>query len=311
MSVNAIPVRQNAPEFIRLLRARSQTYRRAVQLQIVQLVLTVAVPVASAILGLLVVEARPYVAALALAITLTDIAVLDRAMKRRLKTAALICEEFDCALLDMPWNRFAAGKRPEPETISEADRRWPNGNDQLVDWYPPILGTAPLHLARIVCQRTNLWYDATLRERYSNVLLIGAVAIVLCLCAAGLIADLSFTDFVVTILAPSGPLLSWALRDAFKQRDTADAQKIARGEAEALWELASANQCADDDCSRRSREFQNTIFQRRMSNPLLFPMIYKRLRPDMEADMNVGAAELLRSVGIASATTLPGGGAAG
>jgi hypothetical protein len=299
MSVNAIPERQNTPEFIRLLRARSQTYRRAVQLQVVQLVLTVAVPVVSAILGLLVVEARPYVAALALAITLIDIAVLDRAMKRRLKTAALICEEFDCALLEMPWNRFAAGKRPSPEIISEADRTWPKGEEKLEDWYPPIVGSAPLHLARIVCQRTNLWYDATLRERYSNVLLIGAIAIVLCLCAAGLIANLSFTDFVVTIVAPSGPLLSWALRDAIKQRETADAQKIARDEAEALWELAIANHCADDECARRSREFQNTIFQRRVNNPLLFPMIYNRLRPEMETDMNLGAAELLRSAGLA------------
>lgn len=299
MSGNTIPARQNAPEFIRLLRARSQTYRRAVQLQVVQFVLTVTVPVASAILGLLVAEARPYVAALALAITLIDITVLDRALKRRLKTAALICEEFDCALLEMPWNRFAAGKRPAPEVISEADRRWPKGNEKLEDWYPPIVGSAPLHLARIVCQRTNLWYDATLRERYSNVLLVGAIATVLCLCAAGLIANLSFTDFVVTIVAPSGPLLSWALRDTFKQREAADAQKIARGEAEALWELAIANQCADDDCARRSREFQNTIFQRRVNNPLLFPMIYKRLRPEMETDMNLGAAELLRSAGLA------------
>lgn len=298
MSTNTIPDRQNEPEFLRLLRARSETYRQAVQLQIVQLVVTVLIPVLSAVIGLLVPTVRPFVATIAIAVTLLDIAALDRAMKRRLKTAALISEKFDCALLDIPWNRFVAGKPPEPETISAADRRWPNGDEKLLDWYPVAIGKAPLHLARIVCQRTNLWYDATLRERYSNVLLIGAVVIVLALVAAGLAANLLFTDFVVTILAPSAPLLSWALRDAYKQRDAADAQKIARAEAEALWELVTAGGCDDGECARRSREFQNTIFQRRVSNPLLFPLIYKRLRPGMEIDMNIGAEALLRQAGL-------------
>lgn len=306
MNGNAIPERQNSPAFMRLLRARSEIYRRAVRMQVVQLILTVAVPVTSAIVGLLIADSRPYVAALALAITLVDIAVLDRMIKRRLKTAALISEEFDCTLLDMPWNGFAAGKRLEPEVISEAERRWPNGDATLVNWYPPIVGSAPFHLARIACQRANLWYDATLRERYSNVLLIGALVIVGILAAGGLVADLSATDFVITVLAPSGPILSWALRDAFKQRDAAAAQKIARSEAETLWELAAANQCGEENCAVRSREFQNMIFQRRVSNPLLFPTIYKRLRPDMETDMNVGAAELLRSAGITAAEVVSG-----
>lgn len=298
MNRNVIPERQNNSEFLRLLRARSETYRQAVRLQIAQLFVTVMVPVISAVIGLLVPDARSYVATVAIAVTLIDIAILDRAMKRRLKEAALICEEFDCKLLEMPWNRFAAGKRPEPEVISAAERHWPGGDAKLVDWYPAAVGQAPLHLARIVCQRTNLWYDATLRERYGNFLLIAALSIVLALIAAGLAVNLTFTDFVVTILAPSAPLLSWALRDSFKQRDAAEAQKTARSEAESLWELAIADGCEDDECARRSREFQNTIFQRRVTNPLIFPLIYDKLRLGMEIDMNLGAEALLKQAGL-------------
>lgn len=290
--------RQNEPQFLQLLRARSETYRRATQLQVVQLIVTVAVPVVSAVIGLIFPDVRPYVATIAIAVTLIDIAVLDRAMKRRLKTAALICEEFDCKLLEIPWNRFASGKRPEHEIITAAERDWPHGDGKLVDWYPAAVALAPMHLARIVCQRTNLWYDATLRERYGNLLLIGAVAIVIALVLAGLAANLPFADFVVTILAPCAPLLSWALRDAFKQRDAADAQKTARAEAEALWDLAITGGCAEDECARRSREFQNTIFQRRVANPLIFPFVYDRLRPGMEVDMNLGAEALLNQAGI-------------
>nr|WP_315384356.1 S-4TM family putative pore-forming effector [uncultured Sphingomonas sp.] len=298
MTLNAIPTRQNEPQFMQLLRARSEIYRGATLLLIIQFVVTVAVPVVSAVIGLIFPTVRPYVAMVAIAVTLIDIAVLDRTMKRRLKVAALICEEFDCHLLDMPWNRFIAGKHPEHETITSAERNWPHGDDKLLNWYPAVVGLAPMHLARIVCQRTNLWYDATLRERYGNLLLMVAVIIAGGLILAGLVANLPFADFVVTVLAPCAPLLSWALRDAFKQRDAADAQKTARSEAEALWYLAITGGCAENECARLSREFQNTIFQRRVANPLILPFVYNRLRPGMEVDMNLGAESLLRQAGI-------------
>lgn len=298
MTPNPIPARQNEPQFMQLLRARSETYRKATRLLIIQLIVTVAVPVVSAVIGLIFSHARPYVAMIAIVVTLIDIAVLDRAMKRRLKTAALICEEFDCKLLEIPWNRFAAGKRLEHETITSAEREWPHGDDKLLNWYPAAVGLAPMHLARVVCQRTNLWYDATLRERYGNVLLTVAVVIAIGLVSAGLAANLPFADFVVTILAPCAPLLSWALRETFKQRDAADAQMTARSEAESLWDLAITGGCDENDCARLSREFQNTIFQRRVANPLVLPFVYNRLRPGMEVDMNLGAEALLKQAGI-------------
>lgn len=298
MTDNDIPERQNLPASMRLLRARSETYRRATRLQLVQIVATVVMPVAGAVLGLLVVETRPVVAALAICLTLVDIGLIDRAIKRRLKTAALICEKFDCDVLSIPWNRFAVGKAIEPEAIAEADRRWPKGDLELVDWYPRAVGMAPLHLGRIICQRTNLWYDARLREHYSSALIIGAVAIVVGLVIAGLASNLPFTDFVITVIVPSAPVLSWTLRDAFRQRDAAEAQKLARAEAEALWALVIGNGCDEAECTRRSREFQNSIFQRRVSNPLLFPLVYRYLRAGMEIDMNRGAVDLLHQAGV-------------
>lgn len=299
MTSNTIPERQNQPEFMRFLRARSEIYRRASQLQLIQLIFTVAVPVISAVIGLCFPSTRPFVAMTAIGVTIIDVAVLDRCLKRRLKTAALVCEEFDCRLLDIPWNKFVAGRHLEPETIIEADRLWSRGNSKLNNWYPEIVGLVPICLARIICQRTNLWYDAKLRDRYGNFLLIIAMFITIALIVAGLATNLSFDDFVVTILAPCGSLLVWALRESFKQRDAADAQKTARSEAEALWTLALTGECSDDECAARSREFQNTIFQRRISNPLIFPWLYNLLRNGMETDMNLAAEDFLEQARVA------------
>ncbi|WP_369691272.1 S-4TM family putative pore-forming effector [Sphingobium amiense] len=79
------------------------------------------------------------------------------------------------------------------------------------------------------------------------------------------------------------------LRDAFRQRDAADAQKLARAEAEALWELALAGGCDDSECERQSRKFQNSIFQCRTSNPLLLPFVYRWLPSGMEIDIRLGS----------------------
>ena len=43
-------------------------------------------------------------------------------------------------------------------------KQWSGNESKLRDWYSDIDDTAPLVLARIVCQRTNLWYDSSLRR---------------------------------------------------------------------------------------------------------------------------------------------------
>lgn len=294
--LNEISSRQNDEGFLRLLRARSQTYREASQLQVLQFVVTVIFPLVGALVGIFSTQARPYVAAVALIIAMLDNSLIDRLQKRKLKIAARICEQFDCELLGMPWNSYAAGKRVEPELVGGAASRWQKGDDKLKDWYPMAVAQAPLDFARIICQRTNLWYDGTLRERYSNFLLWGTITVSILLVAGGLFADLSLVDFVAIALAPATPVVNWAMREFFRQRDAAEALNLARSEAEALWSTALAGNCDGGECARLSREFQNTIFARRANNPLIFPKIYDWLRPTMEKQMNHGAEVYLNEL---------------
>lgn len=286
---NEITTHQDQPRFLRLLRARSETYREASHWQIAQFVLTVIAPLVGAIVAVLSPDTRPYVGAAALVIAMLDSSLIDRIQKQKLKTAARIAEQFDCGLLEMAWNPYAAGKKVEPETIEGAAQRWPNGEEKLKGWYPSAVAQVPIHLARIICQRTNLWYDGTLREKYSSILLWSAIAIAILLFAEGFAARLSLVDFVAVVMAPATPVLNWALREFFRQRDAVDALKLARAEAEALWAAALNGGCDPAECARRSREFQNTIFSRRTNNPLIFPKIYDWLRPTLENQMNRGA----------------------
>lgn len=293
---NQITIRQDEPHFLKLLRARSETYREASQWQIAQFVLTVIAPLLGAVVAILTPNARPYVAAAALVIAMLDSSLIDRIQKQKLKTAARIAEQFDCELLGMAWNPYAAGKKLEPETIEGATQRWPNGDEKLRGWYPAAVAQVPMHLARIICQRTNLWYDGTLREKYSSILLWSAIAIAILLLSGGFVAQLGLVDFVAVVMAPATPVVNWALREFFRQRDAVDALKLARAEAEALWAAALNGGCEPAECARRSREFQNTIFARRANNPLIFPKIYAWLRPSLEVQMNRGAEAYVKEL---------------
>jgi len=229
-----------------------------------------------------------------------DAAVFDRAQRKLLGTAAKIAEMFDVEVLQLPWNTFVAGKRLDGETIHAAAERW-TGEAKMAkirNWYPVVVGKAPLPLARIVCQRTNLWYDASLRRTYGGVIVVMAMVITASLVGAALYLDLKFLDLVTTAIVPASPVLIWAIRERNRQKDTAEAQERVKSEAESLWERAMAGGCLDDECTERSREFQNAIYSRRASSPLILPFMYPLVRNRMEERMNVGAADMLRQAGL-------------
>jgi hypothetical protein len=106
------------------------------------------------------------------------------------------------------------------------------------------------------------------------------------------------TNFILTVVTPGAPILTWTAREYYRQRDTAEALETIRASAEALWSQAIAGECGPDDCEVRSREFQDAIFTRRAGSPLNVPLVYRLLRKTMEANMQAGAEQMLRDAGV-------------
>ncbi len=292
---NQITVRQETPGMLRLLLARGRIYDEAERIQVTQVAVAAIAPVLGAMAGLAFAGLRPWVAALAVAAALLDAAWLDRALKGRLRLAAGVSELFDCEVLEMPWNDFVAGKRPEPEVVNAAAAASNRKQNTLRGWYAPQeIGSLPITLARLVCQRENLWYNSSLRRRGGTVLVCAASVAVGLLWFAGLALGLSLRDFVITLIVPVSPLATWAMRERFRQGDTADALEQIKSAAEAFWEDALRSGTSDEQGARRSREFQDAIFLRRVASPLPLPWLYRRLRTSMEQEMSAGAADLVR-----------------
>jgi len=297
VTTNQIATVQNTEPFLKLLRARSQLYIESGHFQQVQFVSTVCLPFVAGLIGIFYEALRPFVATLTLIITVVDTTYIERALRRRLKVAAQVCERFDCDLYGLPWKVLVAGKPVDPEEITKAARSWKNGDAKLVDWYPETVHRAPLEFARFVCQRANLWYDSALRRGYANALYIGAGVALVILATTALVRGLDLMNFILSII-PAAPLMIWAIREGLRQMDAAGANDILKGEVETAIQSYIAGSLDGQAATQYARDIQNGIFQRRVgTNPLLVPQLYHWRRSGMEEQMNEGAEALLKRAG--------------
>ncbi|NQE65344.1 S-4TM family putative pore-forming effector [Caulobacter sp. RHG1] len=292
--LNAIPVRQNQDDLLKLRRAVSVIYDTAQALVVCQVALAVAVPILSAIATLLFPETKTYAVALAMGLTIADVAYLDRQQKVLLKRAAKISEVFDTTVFEMPWDGFTVGERPRPEDINGADETFQRQKKvrRLRDWYAPVVDQAPIYLARLICQRSSLFYDVELRRSYATAIRVLALGVFVVLAAVGLVEELPTPDLVL-FLALSTPLQTWAWRESFRQRDTAEAQETLMQQARKVWDDALADRCGADNCELRAREFQSAIYLRRATAPMFLPGVYKLRRPGLELQMTKTAADFI------------------
>jgi hypothetical protein len=296
--MNQIPTIQNSEPQLRLLRARRQVYAEGKRLLALQLVLTIGVPVIGSLLTLVWPAIKGEIAFASLVIAILDVTVFDRLQKEMLKTAAKLQEQFDCTVLQLPWNDFTVGAKVDPETIHDASSRYLGGRDdpELPNWYPTVVENAPLHLARIICQRTNLWYDAKVRRQYGGWVIGIMIALVMLLFVIGMISGLTVDSLVLSVLAPAAPIIIWGVREYLRQRDATEGLDRVRSQAEALWDRAKTGGCSETECTAQSRQFQNLIYERRSMSPLIFSWVYKIRRPRLENQMNKGAEDFVREI---------------
>ncbi len=293
---NNIPSKQLQPELICLLRARYRSYASAKLVQGVFVILTVLLPAASLIFSSDYPGAKPYLTFLTIVLLLLDVGLFERANKEKCKQGAKLQEEFDVEVMELPWNRFIVGAKVDHEDVCRSSTKPLSKKREgaLIAWYEPCVGELPIHFGRLVCQRTNIAYDAKMRRKYSNTLLWFAVLLGVGLSVLGIAMDMRLADLLSTVWMPLSPVLTWTLREYRKHADTADKLTGLKSEWEKLWEKALKGATANE-ITVSSRELQDAIFQHRASSPLVFDWVYSFMRSDREAEANHAATKLVET----------------
>lgn len=291
---NDIPTRQVLEENKRLLRARDRSYRAAKVTQGIMVILSIILPIVGVWFGPSTPEVRPYLAMSGLILLVLETALIDRIQKDRLKRGAKLQEQFDTEVFRLPWNRFVTGAQVEHEDVRSLSAKPLSKTREahFQAWYEACVGRLPLHLARLVCQRTNISYDARLRRKYGNRLLILTIVFGVSVLYAGLTMGLEFPDLIMTLVVPFMPVLTWALKERLQHANTAASLTNLGGEWDKIW--AKALTGADATAiTTESRALQDAIYQHRERSPLVFDWVYSWFRSSNEDEAHHAAEEFV------------------
>ncbi len=289
-----IDIEQNKPERLELLRAQRLFYARAKAYQNTFTVLALLLPVIGLLFGTSYPEIRPYLGLGSILVLLLEVGVISRMQREDCKRGAKVQEQFDTEVLQLEWNRLAAGSRVDAEEVRDiaSSAMTEVEKSSLENWYEPALSKLPLPVGRLLCQRTNVFYDIRVRKTYSNILLSTAVILFAVLTAAGLHQGLKLNELILTMCLPVLPLLAFVLREHRKQNDTIETLTTIKAEVEKAWEKALTG-TSSAELTVIARALQDAIYRHRASNPLVMDWLYKLLRNQNEGLTHHGAEKLV------------------
>jgi len=295
--MNRIPNVQNEAAQLERLAAQRVLHGKEKRVVFAQIILTAIVPVilSNCLSGQPWVRAR--IAFCAAVIALIDALLLDRFQRHFRKQAVLVQELFDTEVLALEWPSWHVGDRPDPETVAAESKNYiiRHGTNSIHSWYPEIIGDLPLPWARIVCQRSNLWYDATLRRRYIHHVVLLAAILAMAPFGISLAKRAGAEELILTIIAPLLPVMLWSIREATRHRaalqHTEDLKKFVNGVLD-----QDVAQLAQPKLEQYARSIQDGILWARLTTPPVFDWFYRLFRRSNEEKLKKGTARLVEDV---------------
>lgn len=297
--MNDISRKQNTQRALDLLAAQRQLYSDAKMLQLVSIIIGVPVVIIWSILVAIFPKLAVYAGLWGIVAVLLELLVFSRLQKSTQEKAAKVQQIFDCEVLQFNWGSLNCGIRVEPELIIDASSRYRHKNSNyssLQNWYPIIVEQLPIHQARIICQRCNVWWDAKLRRRYSKWVVIILFTLTVSVFLIGLIGGLNLEKFLLAVLAPLMPAFVLGLRQYNEHNEAATRLDRLRENAEILVQKTVNKKLTQQDLEMESYSFQTQIYDNRRRSPLIFDWLYSRLRDRDEEQMNKGAESLIEEL---------------
>lgn len=299
IQVNSISEKQNEISQIECLAAQRSLYSKSKTILFIEIILAVPIVVLLSLISAIFPEILPWFALYGLIITTINYLILESIQKNYKKKAAQIQELFDCKVLELEWPFWKIPHRPDPEDIvSEVANYRKTHSDlgSLYNWYPSAIERLPLHKARIVCQRTNVWYNSTLHHRYSKVIFIIFVFFCILILCIGQLQGLNLEKIILGVVIPLSPALYWSIREIRSQRDAISDLDRLKDYAETLIDEIKKGELTPQIAAKKSRFFQDEIYENRKNNPLILDIIYNLLREKHEMLMNKGAEDLVEEL---------------
>lgn len=294
---DSIRVRQDRPWSIQLLAAQRQCYIeaktwRSARFWSVAVAATVGLS-ATVFAPSLLVVAGPIGAVVAVAQWLSGF--LERG---HVQAGANVQEQFDTSVFPLEWNPLL-GDKVDAEDVARVAGRFRGDPALLANWYAVPDGL-PRPLDVLICQRSNLRWDSTLRYAYSNTIVVGLVTLFVVTIGMGVAQDLSLEEFIFALL-PSAGAFVFGVDAAFSHRSHAASQRELKRRVEAVWNDATERPRKVQD--KQLRSIQDRIHHLRTSAPLVPEWFYWWQRDAYERQMRLAVDRMAQEAEAASGRT--------
>ncbi|MEQ1500453.1 MAG: S-4TM family putative pore-forming effector, partial [Parcubacteria group bacterium] len=192
-------------------------------------------------------------------------------------------ELFDTQVLDLNWNEVVVGSKPDHEIIGSIVQKI-KPDSTLKNWYPVDDSSIDISFARFLCQRSNAWWDSTLRKMYIRFLYCVLFLIVVGIVFIGIKFKLSLGDLILGIIMPVLSLIQLIIKQVNDNISSFKRMTKLKEDIDIVIEKFLGGENVENP-KELSRCFQDEIFRHRKSSPQVFDWVYWFLKNNQENQM--------------------------
>lgn len=229
------------------------------------------------------------IALFALLLTLIELVYLKPTIKILKEKAAKIQEDFDCLVYELEWNDILCGDHPCETQISTYSRKYSNkGQSRLIlkDWYTPDIAQLNKAPAILLCQKENLGWDIIQREKFVKFINFLLALSVISSVVAGFYLEISLTSFIISVVIPCLPVISFSISNYFDNNDAISDKKRLKSATEKVGEIQNPT-------IKYVRNIQNLIYLNRTTNSLIFDWYYTYLKEANQEGITYASKQLV------------------
>lgn len=283
--MNTIPEKQSEPQSLDLLFVQRALYSSAKRLFLWRIRFALLIAIGGPVVTVLQPNSGAYVGLCAIGFLLLDSLILEVIESKKRLQAAKVQELFDTHVLNLPWHSLVAGKRLDPEILGDVLNSFPTKDySKLRDWYSPAVGKIDLTYAQLLCQRSNVWWDTHLRERYSTAIVVCMIVAISITVLLSLLLDLTVSLLISGLIVPLLPVLEVAIKQNKDNRESSSAtHEMQASIDESIDRLFQGENLSNPEAV--VRRYQDAIFRHRVKCPMIPDWVYYLLRDRQEKQM--------------------------
>lgn len=297
--MNNINKKQNEEAQLEFLFTQRNLYSSAKKLFGWRTVVAVCLAIGGPFLTSLDSQISVYVAIMAVVYLLLDNLVLQKVESSQKITASKVQELFDTNVLELSWNNIVTGKKPDKEIIALVLSK-NNNRDyqalQLVDWYSPDVSKVDLNIGRFLCQRSNVWWDSSLRKKYLNFLYASSAGVALGLIIVGTALNLTIGVFLIGVLLPMIPLMELIIKQINEHHGSDCCSTDLKDNLNDTLSRIINGEVINNPESL-ARTYQDEIYRHRSKCPMVFDWMYWIFKDKQEQQMQFSIVETVKEIG--------------